>query len=103
MVEHSNRRVVRFIIICGSVAQTTSYNPPAYKTKVLEYIYIDQWFSNFEISRSSLYSVYKWNQMALFHLVPFIHCQSYRLVRVNLDPPKGSQRVPGIHFENRAT
>ena len=26
--------------------------------------------------------------------------KSYRFVRVNLDPPKGTQRVPGTHFEN---
>ena len=25
------------------------------------------------------------------HLVPFVHCQSYRLVRVNLDPPVNEQ------------
>ena len=32
-------------------------------------------------------------------MVPFIYCQSYRRVKVNLDPPKGTQKVPGIHFE----
>ena len=29
----------------------------------------------------------------------FVHCQSYRLLRVYLVAPKGTQRVPGIHFE----
>ena len=33
-------------------------------------------------------------------VVLFVSCQSYRLLRVNLDPPKGTQRVPGIHLEN---
>ena len=37
------------------------------------------------------------------HLVPFVHCQSYRLVRVNLDPHKGTQRVPEIHVENHCS
>ena len=34
------------------------------------------------------------------HLFPFVYCQSSRFVRANLDPPKGTQRVPDIHFEN---
>jgi len=38
-------------------------------------------------------AVCKWNQMDPL-LVPFVHCQSYRLVWVDLDPPKGTQRVP---------
>ena len=35
-------------------------------------------------------------------LVPFVRCQIYRVVRVNLDPPKGTQRDPGIHIELQA-
>ena len=35
------------------------------------------------------------------HWGPFVHCQSYRLVRVILDSPKWTQRAPGIHFENQ--
>jgi len=29
-----------------------------------------------------------------------LYAVSYRLVRVNLDPPKGTQRVSEIHFED---
>ena len=32
------------------------------------------------------------------HLV--LRSQSYSLIRVHLEPPKGTQKVPGIHFEN---
>ena len=39
-------------------------------------------FSNFYISRASLT-----NETVRVNLVPFVHCQSYRLVWVNLDPP----------------
>ena len=34
-------------------------------------------------------AVYKWNQMGP---------QSYRFGRVNIDPPKGTQRVPEMHL-----
>ena len=34
------------------------------------------------------------------HLVSFVHCQSYILVRVHLDLPKGTHSVPGPHFED---
>ena len=47
------------------------------------------------------------------HLVPFVHSQSYKQIRVHLDPnihhlagyplglPQGPLGVPGPHFENR--
>ena len=57
----------------------------------LEAFLIFQWFSTFQISMSSLNS--DWIQMEpngpdRVHLVPFVYCQSYTLVRVNLDPLK---------------
>ena len=47
------------------------------------------------------------------HLVPFVHSQSYKQIRVHLDPnihhlagyplglPQGPLGVPGPHFENQ--
>ena len=43
------------------------------------------------------------NGPARVHLVPFVHCQSYRLVWVNLDPPKGTHRVPEIDVGNHCS
>ena len=49
------------------------------------------------------------------HLVPFVHSQSYKQIRVHLDPnihhlagyplglPQGPLGVPGPHFENRVS
>ena len=49
------------------------------------------------------------------HLVPFVHSQSYKQIRVHLDPnihhlagyplglPQGPLGVPGPHFENRGS
>ena len=49
------------------------------------------------------------------HLVPFVHSQSYKQIRVHLDPnihhlagyplglPQGPLGVPGPHFENQCT
>ena len=56
-----------------------------------------QCFSNFHISRSLLNSdsvQMEPNGPVRVHLVPFVHCQSYRLVWVNLNPLKLKLRNP---------
>jgi len=46
-------------------------------------------------------TAYKWNQTdPLGSIRVRLYAVSYRLVRVNLDPPKGTQRVSEIHFED---
>ena len=84
--------------VCQFVCLSISPSPDGKYVLTLQ-----QWFSNFYISRSPLNSdsiQMEPNGPVRVHLVPFVYCQSYTLVRVNLEPPKGTQKVPEIHFEN---